>query len=121
MKEQLSPELIKEMGVDEIACISVNDAFVMYKWGLDQGNKNITLLPDGSGSFTREMGMLVKKDNLGFGARSWRYSMLVVDGKIEKIFKEDGFMDECPTDPFEVSDAETMLSYLKETRQVQAA
>ena len=111
----------KEMGVDEIACISVNDAFVMYKWGLDQGNKNITLLPDGSGSFTREMGMLVKKDNLGFGARSWRYSMLVVDGKIEKVFKEDGFMDECPTDPFEVSDAETMMSYLKQTRQAKAA
>ena len=111
----------KEIGVDEIACISVNDAFVMYKWGLDQGNKNITLLPDGSGSFTREMGMLVKKDNLGFGERSWRYSMLVVDGKVEKIFKEEGFMDECPTDPFEVSDAETMLNYLKETRQVKAA
>ena len=111
----------KDVGVDEIACISVNDAFVMHKWGLDQDNQNITLLPDGSGSFTREMGMLVKKDNLGFGERSWRYSMLVVDGKIEKIFKEDGFMDECPTDPFEVSDAETMLNYLKETRQAKAA
>ncbi|GGX66838.1 peroxiredoxin [Litorimonas cladophorae] len=109
------------LGVDEIACISVNDAFVMYKWGLDQGNKNITLLPDGSGTFTKEMGMLVKKDNLGFGARSWRYSMLVVNGEIVKLFAEPGFEDDCPIDPFEVSDADTMLSYLKETRKSKAA
>ncbi len=109
------------LGVDEIACISVNDAFVMHKWGLDQGNKNITLLPDGSGSFTKEMGMLVKKDNLGFGARSWRYSMLVVDGHIEKLFVEDGFGDDCPSDPFDVSDADTMLAHLKATREGKAA
>jgi peroxiredoxin len=108
-------------GVDEIACISVNDAFVMYKWGLDQSNKNITLLPDGSGAFTKEMGMLVKKDNLGFGERSWRYSMLVVNGEIVKLFSEAGFVDDCPTDPFEVSDADTMLTYLKETRKSKAA
>lgn len=108
-------------GVDEIACISVNDAFVMYKWGLDQGNTNITLLPDGSGVFTKGMGMLVKKDNLGFGERSWRYSMLVVNGEIVKLFSEAGFIDDCPTDPFEVSDADTMLSYLKDNRQSKAA
>ncbi|WP_427453722.1 peroxiredoxin [Litorimonas sp. WD9-15] len=108
-------------GVDEVACISVNDAFVMYKWGLDQGNQNVKLLPDGSGSFTRGMNMLVKKDNLGFGERSWRYSMLVVDGKIEKLFIEPGFMDDCPTDPFEVSDADTMMAYLNSREVAKAA
>jgi len=106
----------KANGVDEIACVSVNDAFVMHKWGVDQGNENITLLPDGSGTFTKEMGMLVKKDNLGFGERSWRYSMLVVNGEVVKLFSEPGFSHDCPTDPFEVSDADTMLSYLKESK-----
>lgn len=111
----------QEQGVDEVACISVNDAFVMYKWGLDQGNQNVTLLPDGSASFTRGMNMLVKKDNLGFGERSWRYSMLVIDGKIEKLFVEEGFMDDCPTDPFEVSDADTMMAYLQSRKVAKAA
>ncbi|MEM1112961.1 MAG: peroxiredoxin [Pseudomonadota bacterium] len=102
-------------GVNEIICLSVNDAFVMFKWGQSLDNKNITLLPDGSGEFTRKMGMLVDKANLGFGMRSWRYSMLVDDCKIEKIFVEPDFDDNCPTDPFEVSDADTMLAYLKGT------
>ena len=114
--DALYPEFQKH-GVDEVVCVSVNDAFVMYKWGLDQGNENVFLLPDGSGAFTKGMGMLVKKDNLGFGERSWRYSMLVVDGKIEKVFVEDGFMDDCPTDPFEVSDADTMMSYVKSRQE----
>lgn len=104
---------LKAAGVDEVICLSVNDAFVMYKWGKDLGAKNIFLLPDGNGEFTRKMGMLVKKDNLGFGDRSWRYSMLVKDGKIEKMFIESGFEDNCKTDPFEVSDAQTMLDYVK--------
>jgi len=106
-------EEFKALGVDAVVCISVNDAFVMYQWGQQQGAKNVFLLPDGSGEFTRKMGMLVCKDNLGFGMRSWRYSMLVNDGKIEKMFIEDGFEDNCATDPFEVSDADTMLNYLK--------
>ncbi|MEO0411132.1 MAG: peroxiredoxin [Pseudomonadota bacterium] len=106
-------EEFKKLGVDEVICLSVNDAFVMYKWGLDQGRKNVFLLPDGSGEFTRKMGMLVDKDNLGFGYRSWRYSMVVDDKKIEKMFIESEFGDNCPTDPFEVSDADTMLEYLK--------
>lgn len=110
--EELYQEF-KDQGVDEVVCISVNDAFVMYKWGLDQGRKNVFLLPDGSGHFTRQMGMLVDKDNLGFGYRSWRYSMLVNDKQIEKIFIEPDFGDNCPTDPFEVSDADTMLNYIK--------
>ncbi|MCB1853950.1 MAG: peroxiredoxin [Halieaceae bacterium] len=103
----------KAQGVDEIVCISVNDAFVMFQWGKQQGNKNIFLLPDGNGEFTRKMGMLVDKSNLGFGMRSWRYSMLVDDCKIEKMFIEPDFDDNCPTDPFEVSDADTILAYIK--------
>ncbi|WP_413174074.1 peroxiredoxin [Anabaena azotica] len=109
-------ELYKEfqaLGVDSVICISVNDAFVMYQWGKQQGAENVFLLPDGNGEFTRKMGMLVEKSNLGFGMRSWRYSMVVNDGKIEKMFVEPGFNDNCPTDPFEVSDADTMLKYLK--------
>ena len=104
---------IKAEGVDEIYCMSVNDAFVMNKWGNDQEIKNVKLLPDGNGEFTRKMGMLVKKNNLGFGDRSWRYSMLVDDGVVKKIFMEPKFSDNCSEDPFEVSDAQTMLDYLK--------
>ncbi len=104
-------------GVDQVVCLSVNDAFVMYQWGLSQNAKNVFLLPDGSGEFSRKMGMLVDKSNLGFGMRSWRYSMLVEDGEIVKMFIEDGYSDNCPTDPFAVSDADTMLGFLKENRK----
>ena len=110
-------EEFKEQGVDQIICLSVNDAFVMYQWGKSQGANNVFLLPDGSGEFTQKMGMLVDKSNLGFGFRSWRYSMLVEDGEIVKMFAEEGFSHNCPTDPFEVSDADTMLGYLKEIRK----
>jgi|TARA_R110002072_G_scaffold199743_3_gene357497 peroxiredoxin len=103
----------KREGVDDIICVSVNDAFVMFQWGKHVGNKNIYLLPDGSGEFTRKMGMLVDKSNLGFGMRSWRYAMLVDDGRIEKLFVEPEFGDNCPTDPFEMSDADTVMAYLK--------
>jgi thioredoxin-dependent peroxiredoxin len=106
-------EDFKAQGVDTIICLSVNDAFVMFKWGKEIGANKVFLLPDGSGEFTRKMGMLVDKSNLGFGMRSWRYSMLVHDCKIEKLFAEPDFGDNCPTDPFEVSDADTMLAYLK--------
>ena len=106
-------EQFKAEGVDNIICISVNDAFVMYQWGLSQKAKNVFLLPDGNGEFTRKMGMLVDKSNLGFGMRSWRYSMLVDDSEIVKVFTEAGYEDVCETDPFEVSDADTMLAYLK--------
>ncbi|MEM9217450.1 MAG: peroxiredoxin [Cyanobacteria bacterium P01_F01_bin.150] len=106
-------EEFKAQGVDQIICLSVNDAFVMFQWGKQQGAKNVFLLPDGNGEFSRKMGMLVDKSNLGFGMRSWRYSMLVNDGKIEKLFAEPDFGDNCPVDPFEVSDADTILAYLK--------
>lgn len=107
---------IKDQGIDEVYCLSVNDAFVMKKWAEDLGIKHVKMLPDGNADFTRKMGMLVEKENLGFGDRSWRYSMYVEDGIIKKMFVEENFSDNCETDPFEVSDAETMLNYLKENR-----
>lgn len=110
--ERLYDELVSS-GVDDVYCLSVNDAFVMHRWGKSLDIKNVKLIPDGSTLFTRALGMLVRKDDLGFGERSWRYSAIVEDGVITKAFVEDGFMDDCPTDPFEVSDAETMLSFLK--------
>ncbi len=110
--EELYDEL-KAQGVDEVICLSVNDAFVMYQWGLKLGRKNVFMLPDGNAEFTRKMGMLVDKSNLGFGMRSWRYSMYVENGEIKQLFSEAGFQDNAPSDPFEVSDADTMLNYLK--------
>ncbi len=103
----------KKLGVDEVICLSVNDAFTMFKWGKDLKIKNVFMLPDGNAEFTSKMGMLVKKENLGFGSRSWRYSMHVVNGVIKKMFIEKGMKDNMKTDPFEVSDAGTMLAYLK--------
>lgn len=110
--DDLYEEFRKE-GIDDIICVSVNDAFVMFKWGKELGNRNIFLLPDGNGEFTRKMGMLVDKSNLGFGMRSWRYSMVVNDGTVEKMFVEPGLDDNCSSDPFEVSDADTMLAWLR--------
>ena len=104
---------ILELGVDEVYCLSVNDAFSMFQWAKNLGVEKVKMLPDGNADFTRGMGMLVKKENLGFGDRSWRYSMVVNDGVIEKIFIEDGKSDNCATDPFECSDVNTMLDYLK--------
>ncbi len=101
-------ETFKQHGVDEVVCISVNDAFVMNEWQVQQKADNITFLPDGNGDFSRGMGLLVAKNELGFGERSWRYSMLVRDGVIEKMFIEP----DVPGDPFEVSDADTMLGYI---------
>ena len=98
----------REAGVDEIVVLSVNDAFVMSEWQKDQNAPNITFIPDGNGEFSAGMGMLVDKKDLGFGKRSWRYSMLVKNGTIEKMFIEP----EKEGDPFEVSDADTMLHYV---------
>ncbi|MFT7184750.1 MAG: peroxiredoxin [Pseudohongiellaceae bacterium] len=105
-------QALKAKGVDEVYCLSVNDAFTMFQWSKNLGVNNIKMLPDGNGEFTRLLGMLVKKENLGFGDRSWRYSMHVVDGEIKAQFVEPGIMDNCPEDPFSVSDADTMLNYL---------
>src|SRR5258708_1104206 len=101
------------LGIDEVRCLSVNDAFVMHRWAKSLNVEKVKMLPDGNADFTRMMGMLVKKENLGFGMRSWRYSMHVVDGEIKKMFIEPGLSDNAGPDPFEVSDAQTMLTYLK--------
>ena len=106
-------DLFKAEGIDEIYCVSVNDAFVMFQWGKNLGAEKVKLLPDGNGEFTRGMDMLVSKANLGFGDRTWRYSMLVEDGEVVKVFSEEGKEDNCPTDPFEVSDAGTMLNFIR--------
>jgi glutaredoxin-like protein len=103
---QLAPTF-KQHGVDEVICISVNDAFVMNEWKKEQHADNVTFIPDGNGDFSEGMGMLVDKEDLGFGKRSWRYSMLVKNGVIEKMFIEPNK----PGDPFEISDADTMLDY----------
>ena len=100
--------VFQERGIDEIVCISVNDAFVMNEWSRDQSADRIRFLPDGNGDFTQGMGMLVDKRSLGFGQRSWRYSMFVEDGVIKKMFIEP----DVDGDPFQVSDADTMLKYL---------
>ena len=107
----------REIGVDEIVCVSVNDTFVMNEWSADQNAENITFLPDGNGELTDGMGLLVDKTDLGFGKRSWRYSMLVNDGIIEKMFIEP----DLPGDPFEVSDADTMLEYVAPDNSVPAS
>ncbi|CUI04096.1 Peroxiredoxin family protein/glutaredoxin [Janthinobacterium sp. CG23_2] len=101
-------QVFRQNGVDDVLCVSVNDAFVMNEWKAGQDAENITVIPDGNGDFTQGMGMLVDKRSLGFGMRSWRYSMLVKDGIIEKVFIEP----DKEGDPFEVSDADTMLRYL---------
>ncbi|MEK9645080.1 MAG: peroxiredoxin [Alphaproteobacteria bacterium] len=103
----------KAEGVDDIACIAVNDAFVMNAWGRSQGIQNITLIPDGSGEFTRKMGMLVCKDNLGFGMRSWRYAAIVEDGVVTQWFEEPGLIDNCETDPYGESSPQNILENLK--------
>ncbi len=104
---ELAP-IFKKNGVDDIICLSVNDCFVMDAWGADQEAENVTLLPDGNGEFSEGIGLLVDKSNLGFGKRTWRYSMLVKGGVIEKMFIEP----EVEGDPFEVSDADTMLDHI---------
>lgn len=110
---QLAP-VFKKYGVDEVVCVSVNDTFIMNEWQKQQKAFNLTFLPDGNGDFTRGMGMLVSKDDLGFGERSWRYSMLVKDGVVEKMFIEP----DLPGDPFEVSDADTMLGHIAPDAQM---
>ena len=101
-------DTFKKLGVDDIICMSVNDSFVMNAWKEEEKADNLTFIPDGNGDFTDGMGLLVDKNDLGFGKRSWRYSMLVKDGTVEKMFIEPNK----PGDPFEVSDADTMLKYV---------
>lgn len=106
-------EKLRALGIDDVYCISVNDSFTMNAWFNSLGIEKVKPLPDGNADFTRMMGFLVEKRNLGFGARSWRYSMVVNDGVVEQMFVEDGFTDNCETDPFAVSDVDTMIKWLE--------
>ncbi|MBO6883257.1 MAG: peroxiredoxin [Marivita sp.] len=103
----------RALGVDQVICVSVNDAFVMHQWALSRNIENVMMLPDGNGEFTRKMGMLVERTSNGMGLRSWRYSMYVNDGQIEKLFSEPGFKDNPPGVPLDVSAAEVMFAYLQ--------
>ncbi len=109
-------EDFKAKGIDEVYCMSVNDSFVMNKWAEAQNLSNVAVIPDGSGEFTRKMGMLVDKDNLGFGMRSWRYAAIVNDGVVEAWFEEPGLMDNCPEDPYGVSSPENLMKHLEEVK-----
>lgn len=104
-------EAFKALGIDEIYCVSMNDAFVMNCWAKDQNIQNVKVIPDGSGVFTGQMGMYVSKDNLGFGGRSWRYAVVVNNGTIEKWFVEPGMEDNCQTDPYGETSPENLLTW----------
>ena len=108
----------KEIGIDEIYCISVNDSFVMNAWAKHHKIDKVKVIPDGNGEFTRKMGMLVEKNNLGFGNRSWRYAALIDNCKIIESFVEPGFEDNCEGDPYEMSSPQIILEYLKENKKV---
>lgn len=106
-------EKFRELGIDEIYCVSVNDSFVMNKWAQDQNLKHVKVIPDGSGLFTSQMNMLVQKDNLGFGVRSWRYAVIIENGNITKWFIEPGIEHNCETDPYGETSPENILQYLE--------
>ena len=108
----------KEFGIDEIYCISVNDSFVMNAWAKHHDIGKVKVIPDGSSEFTRKMGMLVKKDNLGFGLRSWRYAVIIENNEILQSFVEAGFKDDAEDDPYVVSSPQNILKYLKEESKV---
>jgi peroxiredoxin len=103
----------RRLGIDEVVCLSVNDAFVMFQWAKSHNISKLFMLPDGNADFTRRMGMLVDRSSNGMALRSWRYSMLVDDGAIEKVFAEPNVRDNPPGVGVTVSGAETMLAYLQ--------
>lgn len=106
-------EEFKQYGVKAVYCLSVNDAFVMNSWAKSQNINKVQMIPDGSALFTKKMKMLVKKDNLGFGPRSWRYAMVIKNGKIEVMFEEPGKKDNIDSDPYDQSHPESILAWLK--------
>ncbi len=113
---------IRAAGADEVYCLSVNDAFVMFQWGKMLGLEKVKLLPDGAGHFTRRMGMLINKDHLGFGDRSWRYAMVVEDGRIVAWFEEPGINDDgSDADPYGESAPERVLAWLDARLEVKQA
>jgi len=114
-------DAFREQGIDAIYCLSVNDSFVMNQWAKAQDLQNVSVIPDGSGEFTRRVGMLVAKDNLGFGMRSWRYAAIINDGEVEAWFEEPGICDNHDEDPYGESSPENVLDYLKSKKEQAAA
>lgn len=114
-------ETFADHGIDAIYCVSVNDAFVMNRWAAHLGLKSIEMIPDGTATFTRRMGMLVRKDNLGFGLRSWRYAAVLEDGIVKAWFEEPGMCDNADDDPYEASTPEAVLKWLQDAKTRQAA
>jgi|TARA_B100001093_G_scaffold287525_1_gene274673 peroxiredoxin len=110
---EMEYDKLLELGMDEVYCLSINDTFVMNSWMSSQEVTKVKPVPDGTGEFTRRLGFLVDKSNIGFGMRSWRYSMIIDDGVVEEMFVEPGLCDNADGDPFEVSDVYTMLEYLQ--------
>ena len=108
----------KNLGIDEIYCISVNDSFVMNAWAKHHKIDKVKVIPDGNGEFTRKMGMLVEKNNLGFGYRSWRYAAIIDNCEILESFIEPGFEDNCKDDPYKMSSPQNILKFLKENVKV---
>lgn len=106
-------DTFKGYGIKEVYCLSVNDSFVMNAWAKEQGVKNVKMIPDGTGAFTKKMKMAVKKDNLGFGVRSWRYAAVIRNSVIEKMFVEPGFADNFESDPYGESSPDNVLAWLK--------
>lgn len=102
----------KKLGIDEVYVISVNDSYVMNAWLKHHNLKNVKPIPDGNAQFTKKMGYLVYKTNLGFGERSWRYAMVVNDRKIEQVFEEAGICSDGEPDPYEESTPEKVLAWL---------
>lgn len=107
---------LQRLGIDAIYCMSVNDSFVMNQWAKAQNLQNVTVIPDGSGEFTEKAGMLVRKDNLGFGPRSWRYAAVVNDGIVEAWFEEPGRCDDCAEDPYGETSPEAVVAWVENAR-----
>ncbi len=107
-------DALQSAGLDEVYCVSVNDAFVMNAWCKDQDIKHCKVIPDCNGEFTQGMGMATTFKNRGFGSRFWRYSAVINDGVVEKMWVEPGLTEDSDPDPFQVTNAETMLTYLNQ-------
>ena len=112
---------IKALGVDEVYCLSVNDAFVMNAWFESLGIQKVKALPDGNGAFTSSAGMAVRKEDLGFAVRSWRYTIVVNNGELEWSGVEEGKRDNASDDPYEASTPAHVMGYLEAKRDADAA
>lgn len=105
---------IRKLEVDEVYCLSVNDAFVMDAWAKDQGIEKVQMIPDGNGAFTIGLKAAVAKTNLGFGTRSWRLAMIVNEGgNVEWAGIEEGQRPNATDDPYEQSTPEKVLGALR--------